>query len=116
MFGCRPSRSVNPYSCDSPNELYTPPDLRRTSGSAASAATARPTIHGVSESLNPNRFASAFFSAASRQFASVTPNFSSIASVRMNPGEIATADTPCRVPSSAMANTSRLSAVSNMSK
>jgi hypothetical protein len=94
--------SLNPYSSESPHELYSPPDFFRTSGSAASAATARPRKQGVSDPAQPYPFGSGSFT-ASRQFSSRTPNFSRIASVRMNPGVTATAATPCGASSSAAA-------------
>ena len=70
--------SVKPYSSDRVHEPYSPPDLSITFGSAASAATARPTKNGVSEA---RKFGSCF--APSRQFAPVTPKWPSTDSVRM---------------------------------
>src|SRR5262249_48357712 len=48
--GREPSTSVNPYSRARPHDASARPRQRLTSGSAASAATARPTYRGVSES------------------------------------------------------------------
>ena len=62
------------------------PFQRARSGSAASAAIARPTNRGVSEMAKCGTFAS-----ASRQFSSVTPKMSSITSERSQPGVTATA-------------------------
>ncbi len=60
--------SVKPYSRASPPEESDAPLCRWTSGSAASAATARPTKRGDSEMATKCGFPAA----ASRQVSSVT--------------------------------------------
>ena len=86
--GRPPSTSVRPYSFESAQVENKPPLFAPTFGSAASAATARPTRQGVSDSATWGSF-----SMALGQFASVTPNVSSTASERRNPGVIASAVT-----------------------
>ncbi len=67
---------------------------------------ARPTKNGVSEAM---KFGSFF--APSCQFASVTPKWSSMASLRMYPGVTATAATPCLYNSSAIAYANRVTEI-----
>ena len=51
MLGRVPSRSVKPYSSASAHDEKMPPLFRIRFGSAASAATPRPTKRGVSETV-----------------------------------------------------------------
>ena len=94
---------MKPYSRASSPEENEPPLRRATSGSAARAATARPTKRGLSE------IAAKWPPAAgvSRQVSSVTPKASSIISERSQPGVSATAVQPCGASSSPCAKASR---------
>src|SRR5262245_51514110 len=103
--GRRPSWSLNLYLRASSHELRSCPACFDTSGSCASAAIARPTKSGDSDS---KKFLS--WLPASRQLASVTPWCCSIDSERRKPGVIATAVTPCPLSSEAMLSASPLSA------
>src|SRR5581483_11757905 len=81
QFGFVPSMSVKPYSSARPQELKTFPDFRKTSGSEASAAIARPIDDDVSEAIKCRSFLP-----PSRQFASVTVKWSFIAPERRKQG------------------------------
>ena len=78
----------------------------RRSGPRRARRRTRPTKSGVSEAMN------AFtFSAASRQFASVTPKWSSIHSERRKPGVTASAVMPRSFSSCESANAIRMTVV-----
>ena len=93
---------MKPYSRASSPEENEPPLRACTPGSAASAATARPTKRGLSE------IAAKCGCAASRQVSSVTPKASSIISERSQPGVSATAVQPYGASSCAWPNASRI--------
>jgi hypothetical protein len=95
---------VKPYSRASPPDENEPPLRAWTSGSAASAATARPTKRGDSE------IAAKCFTGASRQLSSVTPKVSSIISDLSQPGVSASAVHPCGASSCAWAKARRTTA------
>src|SRR5205814_873869 len=63
--GCRPSMSVNPYSCATAAATRTWPDFRMTPSSEARAATARPTNCGDSE-FERSKYSPAFITPSVR--------------------------------------------------